>query len=289
MTAATADNGQREHVKPGVQAPWQQMTQVSRLHPNPDNPRKDPGDLAGLTISIRENGLKQRIIIRPAPDIGPDEYYIMDGWRRYLAMRDGWTAIPSEVQPYPGMNPVRQDVITALITDIHNKMLNPMERAHGCGQLRELGMTASDISRVTGMHISTVTNALALLEFTEEDQAKIASGALPVTEALKIIRRVRRNNRRRKGLPERGARWEADWFTSRHPLARVAKAMCTARGHNSFRHLGNVACGQCFEGAIRDDQNKIIEATRAAKARFEDGMAGQDAGAPPAPEGYDAS
>jgi ParB family chromosome partitioning protein len=293
MAAAVTTDTKREPGKPGMQAPWQQMIQVSRLHPNTDNPRKDPGDLAGLAASIRESGLKQRIIVRPAPDLGPDEFYIMDGWRRYLAMRDGWTAIPAEVQPYLSTDPARQDVIIALITDIHDKHLNPMERAQGCGQLRDLGMSASEISRVTGMHVSTVTNGLALLEFTDEDQARIASGELPVSEALKIIRRIRRIRRRRQGLPDRGTHWEPDHFTGKHPQARIARAMCDAREHTARRRLGSVACGQCFEDAIREDQSKIIEATRAARERFAAAMADRDgkqaAGAPPAPQEHGAS
>lgn len=259
------------------QAPWQQMIPVGNLHPNPDNPRQDPGDLKGLAASIRESGLKQPLLVRPAPDIGPAQFYIEDGWRRYLAMRDWRTEIRCDVQPDVFADPAARNVITALITDIHRKHLNPMERAEGFGRLSKLGMSATDISRVTGLHISTVTNGLALLEFTEADREKIRSGELPVTEALKIIRRVRARQRRKAGKPQVGTVWEPDHFTRQHPLARVATAMCDAREHNSRRRRGG-ACDHCWEDAIRQDQTRIVEATHAARERFAaemDGGAGE--------------
>ena len=260
------------------QAPWQQMIPVRNLHPNPDNPRKDPGDLKGLTASIREAGLKQALVVFPAPDLGPEQYCIEDGWRRYLAMRDWRTEIRCDIHPDEFSAQIARtarNVITALVTDAHRKHLNPMERAEGFGRLAELGMSAADISRDTGLHISTVVNGLALLEFADADREKIRSGELPVTEALKIIRRVRAGRRRKQGRPHHGAVWEPDHFTAQHPLARIAKAMCDAREHNSRRRRGG-ACDHCWEDSIRQDQTRIVEATHAARERF----AGQLNGSP---------
>lgn len=254
-------------------APWKRLIPVDRLHLNPDNPRQDPGDIAGLAASIRASGLKQALIVYPARDIGPEDYYIEDGWRRLLAMQDWCSEIPCDIHPVlAGENLATRNVLTALITGIHKKSLNPMERADGYKVLTGKGMTATEVGKLTGMATSTVTNDLALLELSDDTQDRVRSGKLTATEALRLVRRHRRDRRRRKGQPDRGARWEADWFADKHPLARIATAMCDAREHNSRRRLGNVACGQCFEDSIRADQRKIIEAEQAARERFSAGM-----------------
>lgn len=258
-------------------APWKKMIPVDRLHLNPDNPRQDPGDIAGLAASIRASGLKQALIVYPARDIGPDDYYIEDGWRRLLAMQDWCSEIPCDIHPVlAGENLATRNVLTALITGIHRKPLNPMERADGYQALADRGMTAVEIGKLVGLHSSTVTNDLALLELSKDTQDRVRSGKLPVAEALRIVRRHRKNQRRRKGQPDRGAHWEPDWFTDKHPLARIARAMCDAREHNSRRRLGNVACGQCFDDAIRADQRKIDEATLMARERFASAMDERD-------------
>lgn len=38
-----------------------------RLHPHPDNPRKELGDLTELAASIRENGIFQNLTVIPGP------------------------------------------------------------------------------------------------------------------------------------------------------------------------------------------------------------------------------
>ena len=38
---------------------------ITRLHPHPDNPRKDLGDLTELTDSIKVNGIHQNLTVVP--------------------------------------------------------------------------------------------------------------------------------------------------------------------------------------------------------------------------------
>lgn len=38
-----------------------------RLHPHPDNPRKELGDLTELAASIKENGIFQNLTVIPWP------------------------------------------------------------------------------------------------------------------------------------------------------------------------------------------------------------------------------
>ena len=53
------------------------------LHPHPENPRKDLGDLEELRESIRENGIMQNLTV--VPDWDDDGYKILIGHRRFAA------------------------------------------------------------------------------------------------------------------------------------------------------------------------------------------------------------
>ena len=66
----------------------QKIVMLSRdiLHPHPDNPRKDLGDLEELKESIRENGVMQNLTV--VPDHENDGYKILIGHRRcYFGLR----------------------------------------------------------------------------------------------------------------------------------------------------------------------------------------------------------
>lgn len=249
---------QRETAQDPRTLPWRQMIPVDRLHPNPDNPRSDPGDLDELRESILASGLQQPILANPYP--GRDgHYYIEDGWRRWLAMNEVWSAMPAVIRPArKGENSHVRYILTALLTSVHDKPLNPMERARAYGRLRqEFGMTGSDIARATGLSTSTITNSLILLELAPASQEKVAAGTLPVGEAIRALRRQRKLERRRKtgGSGRTGAVWEPDWLTSTHMLALAAEARCDVMGHNLRRRIGRRrkyrgACGQCWQVVI---------------------------------------
>jgi ParB/RepB/Spo0J family partition protein len=252
--------------------PWRQRISVERLLPNPDNPRVDAEDLDELEMSIRTAGLKQPLLVVPAPDKGKEGenwYYIEDGWCRWMAMR-GWnTEIECIIRPLqPGENIHERFLSTALITDIRKKSLNPIERAQAYGRLRrEFGMNQVEIGKMVGLSTSTITNSLALLELSEDTQRRVARGSIQVNDAMRLVRTQRARNRRKKGGSGfMGAKWEPDWFTSTHALANKAVALCNKRDHNNRRRIGAKgksgfpgACGQCWESVIRADQDLVNE------------------------------
>ena len=49
-----------------------------RLHPHPDNPRKELGDLTELAASIKENGIFQNLTVIPGHYLNSREYIAMD-------------------------------------------------------------------------------------------------------------------------------------------------------------------------------------------------------------------
>jgi len=255
----------------GSTLPWRQMIPVHKLRPNPDNPREDPGDIAGLAASIQANGLKQWLLVSRDPD--GDTYPIEEGWRRWLAMKDWATEIPCVIAPpLSAEDRAVRNVTTALITDVHKKPLNPVERATGFDQLVKAGKSQPEIAALTGLSVSTVSNSLALLEFSAKDQDKIRSGEMSAAEALAIVHRVRARKRRKQGQAAIGPVWEPPWFTRAHPLARTVRAMCNAREHTARRRYDKTGCGECWETVIRADERVVIAATAQARESFTQAM-----------------
>src|SRR5271170_6424307 len=64
-----------------------QETPIELIRPNPEQPRRDfdEADLDELAASIRERGLLQPILVRPAPSGEPGEFQIVAGERRWRA------------------------------------------------------------------------------------------------------------------------------------------------------------------------------------------------------------
>jgi hypothetical protein len=58
---------------------------------------------------------------------------------------------------------------------------------------------------------------------------------------------------RRGGTTGRPVVASPPWLNRRHPLADQARAACT---HSDRPLVGNVACGQCWEQVIRDDEHR---------------------------------
>ena len=251
--------------------PWRQLLPVDRIHPNPDNPRAEAGDVTDLANSIREQGLLQPIIVRPAPDKGDGHYYIEAGYRRWVAMKSWNTLIPAAIRPpLPGENPAMRNIVTGLVENIHRKDLGPMEKARAFGRLRdEFKLTNAQIGKQTGLSESSVSRFTSLLELAPAAQERVASGKLQVGQAMNAVQLVRAQRRRREGSAQAGAQWEPEWFTVKHPLAQDAARLCERRRnsnpqHAARRRLGKTAgyagaCGQCWESEIRRDERIVDE------------------------------
>lgn len=130
------------------------------------------------------------------------------------------------------------------------------------GALRSRGYSNVRIARSIGMSDATVGYYLALLDLDVKSQEAIRRGDLSANDAVTAIRSTRAKARKREGKAAVGPVWEPDHFTSRHPLARKATAMCEAREHSLRRRLGKVACGECWETMIRQDERLAADVLR---------------------------
>ena len=139
-------------------APIGKMIAIEKLEPNPLQPRVDMGELEDLVASIKEKGILEPLLVRPA-DVG-GRYMIISGERRYRA---GLEAGLREV-PCIEMNVDDRNVAEiALIENLQRKDLTAYEEAEGYLALIErFGYTHEEVAQKIGKSRSTVTEALSI-------------------------------------------------------------------------------------------------------------------------------
>jgi len=241
---------------------------VKNIHPNPDNPRLEAGDVTDLAVSIRKVGLIDPLLVIPAPwlrgDDDPDMHYMIeDGYRRWVACKsilDPEDLIECRVRvPGPEEDLARRAIVTALVTSLHRVNLGPMERARAYGRLRDEGhLTHSQIAQIAGVGESAVSTSLMLMDLAPSAQKRVEEGKLKVKDAEEAVRQHRAKQRKNAGKKPVDVGWEPDHFTKDHHLARKARTMCDARQHTGRRRIGAIACGQCWETVIRQDQTTVL-------------------------------
>ena len=152
-----------------------QQTPIELLRRNPDQPRKAFGDaeLGDLTDSIRDKGVLQPILVRPAPG-APGEYQIVAGERRWrAAQRAGLRTVPVLVRELDDLEVLE----IAIIENVQRADLNPMEEAQGYKALIDrFGRTQEAVAKAVGKSRSHVANALRLLALPEEVRDHLVGG-----------------------------------------------------------------------------------------------------------------
>ena len=134
------------------------MIPISKIHPNPDQPRKALGDLSELTQSVREKGVLEPLLVRYMPR--EDTYYIISGERRYHASQ------AAGLSELPCIEKIADDAETleiALIENLQRKDLTAFEEADGLHRLAEqFDYTHEDIAKKIGRARSSVTESLSI-------------------------------------------------------------------------------------------------------------------------------
>ncbi|MBW3554458.1 MAG: ParB/RepB/Spo0J family partition protein [Gemmatimonadetes bacterium] len=161
---------------------------ISAVHPNPFQPRRefDEEELADLATSIKENGLLQPIVVRPAGNRqGSDRWELVAGERRWRAVtRLGWTDVPALVRPVDD----RTLLVLALVENMQRAELGPLEEAQGFQQLvDEFGLSQQEVADAVGRDRSTVANALRLLQLPASIRRLVEVGTLSAGHARALL------------------------------------------------------------------------------------------------------
>lgn len=149
---------------------------LSDITANPDQPRRrfDEGKLNELAASIKEQGVLQPILVRPAEKSG--KYEIVAGERRYRASKlAGLKTIPAIIKELGD----EVTLAVALIENIQRQELNPLEEAASYRELLDnYGYTQAKLAEKLGKSRVYVANTLRLLALPDEVQGLIAKGGL---------------------------------------------------------------------------------------------------------------
>ena len=160
---------------------------IADIAPNPFQPRREfsEEDLADLTASLRENGLLQPIVVRPAPTDARTRYELVAGERRWrAAMRLGWKEIPATVRPMDD----RTLLVLALVENLQRAELSPIEEAEGLKRLAdEFSLSQQQIADVVGRDRSTVANTLRLLQLPLSVRQMVNEGKLSAGHARALL------------------------------------------------------------------------------------------------------
>ncbi|WP_395449136.1 ParB/RepB/Spo0J family partition protein [Aminobacter sp. UC22_36] len=166
-------------------APADGRVPIEFVSPNPRNPRRHFGEaeLADLAQSIREHGLVQPVVVRPAAQAG--RYEIIAGERRWrAAQRAGVNEIPVIVRDVND----RTALELAIIENVQRSDLNAIEEAMGYQQLiDDHNYTQADLGQVIGKSRSHVANTLRLLKLPDVVRDMLINGDLSAGHARALI------------------------------------------------------------------------------------------------------
>ena len=158
---------------------------LSKIDLSPHQPRMRvrPEALAELVHSIKETGVLQPVLVRPAKRRG--RFQLIAGERRLrAAKRAGLRRIPAVVRDVPD----EQLFELALVENIQRENLSPLEEAHAYRTLSETyNLTQEKIAKRVGKSRAAVANAMRLLALPPKCQKLLEDGSLTSGHAKVLL------------------------------------------------------------------------------------------------------
>ena len=147
-------------------------------------PRRDmhPDALQELAESIKEQGIMQPIVVRPA---GQNRYEIIAGERRWRAAQlAGLAEVPALIRDVPD----EAAIAMALIENIQREDLNPIEQAIALSRLqKEFELTQQEVAQAVGKSRAAVANILRLMALNPEVKKMLEYGDLEMGHARALL------------------------------------------------------------------------------------------------------
>lgn len=129
-----------------------------QIERDPTQPRKELGDLEGLSTSIKDQGILQPLIVTPLDD---RRYQLLAGERRLTAARQaGLTEVPVLVRAVEE----HARLVLQIVENLHRKDLSPVEEAEGVRRLMdESGLSQRDVAARLGKSLTYINELLRVL------------------------------------------------------------------------------------------------------------------------------
>ena len=142
------------------------MLDVGLIDPNPANPRRDVGDVSELADSIRVQGIRQNLLVTPAPQ---GRYLLVIGHRRLAAAKlAGLGRVPAVVADLSE----REQRELMLVENSQRADLTVIEEADGYQGLLDLGVGVDEAAQRTGRSASLVRRRLKIAAIGENVRGK---------------------------------------------------------------------------------------------------------------------
>ena len=186
LAALIADSSAQMPTSPAPEGRDRRRVRTADVRPNPNNPRRSflDEDLQDLSNSIREKGIIQPIVVRPAPGRA-GEFEIIAGERRWRAAgAAGLEDVPVIVVEVDDKGALE----LAIIENVQRADLNAIEEARGYDRLaREFGYSQTDLARIIGKSRSHVANMLRLLKLPGSVEAMVVDGSISAGHARALL------------------------------------------------------------------------------------------------------
>lgn len=173
---------------------------VEALKPSAFQPRRSIGreGIEELAKSIREHGVVQPILVRPAQE----GFEIVAGERRWrAALAAGLGTVPAIVRVLSDSKALE----IALVENVQREDLSPIEQARAYKKLsEELGLTQEMVAERVGKSRAHIANIVRLLDLDEAVQEMVADGRISFGHARALL--GLEDRRRQASLAEEIAR-----------------------------------------------------------------------------------
>ncbi len=211
------------------------------LKPDPDNPRRKPGDVGELAASMKSAGVIEPLV---AVKIGTG-YEVVIGTRRLAAAKlAGLTEVPVIVRDMD--EKTRAEAM--LIENLQRDDLLPTEEAAGLARLLEIGgYTQRTLAQRIGRSQSHVAKRIALLKLPKKVQDNVDSGRITLADCEHLTQLADEPDRIKRVLGEPRSQWrslgdiaarEVDDMQREHKRAAVVEKV--KAGYDPYVELTDV-------------------------------------------------
>lgn len=163
------------------------------LDPDPDQPRREIGDVTDLALSIRSHGLLNPVIVERRPE---GRYRILAGERRFVACRQlGLKTLPCLVRTVEH----QARLALQIIENLQRRDLSPMEEAMAIRRLmEEFNLSQRELALRIGKSVSSVNQMLRILDLPESVRAAAQGADAPSKSVLLEIAKESDPDRQRE-------------------------------------------------------------------------------------------
>lgn len=142
---------------------------VEKIHPHPNNPRKELGDIEELSESIKLKGVLQNLTVVPSKEFLGEYTAVIGHKRRAAAVKAGKMKVPCIIDTE--MTEQEQFEVM-MIENVQRTDLTVYEQAQGFQMMLDFGNSVDEIAEKTGFSKTTVYHRLNVAKLNQKELQK---------------------------------------------------------------------------------------------------------------------